>query len=169
METMQAIFSRRSIRKFTGQYVPDEAINDILKAAMYAPSANNQMPWHFIVIRDRKILDSIPNVHEYSHMCKEVNAAIVVCADLDLEKNNGCWVQDCAAAAQNILIAATDKKLGSVWLGVYPQEERVKGLKDLLKMPENTVPFCIIPIGFPSEIKVLPERFNRTKIHNDKW
>ena len=103
---MEAILARRSIRKYTDQPVPDGVIKELLDAAMSAPSAGNQQPWHFVVLRDREILDEVPKFHPHSLMVKEASAAILVCGDPTLEKHKGYWVQDCTAATENILIAA---------------------------------------------------------------
>ncbi len=102
-------------------------------------------------------------------MLPEVPMAILVCGDTGLEKYKGFWVQDCSAATQNILLAAQAKGLGAVWLGVYPEEERVKGLRKLLGLPEEVVPFSIIPIGYPDEKKPPANRFNSNKIRYNRW
>jgi len=95
MEVIDFLCSRRSIRKYTLEKVSEELVSEILKAGMYAPSANNQRPWHFIVIRDKETLEAITHIHPYSGMLHQASVAIVVCADLDLEKSEGYWVQDC--------------------------------------------------------------------------
>lgn len=166
---MNAIFKRRSIRKYTSKPVSDVHIEKILRAGMAAPSAGNQQPWHFIVIDDKKILNEIPKFHPYSNMLKEASCAIVVCGDVTLQRFEGYWVQDCSAATQNMLLMATELGLGSVWLGVYPRKERVEALKDLLKIPENVIPLCIISIGFPAEEKEPNDRFDKTRVHKNVW
>ncbi|MFX1520568.1 MAG: nitroreductase family protein [Promethearchaeota archaeon] len=166
---MEAILSRRSIRKYTKEPVSDEIVKELLKAAMAAPSAVNQQPWHFIVIKDRQILDEIPKIQPYSRMLRDVSVAVVVCGDLNLEKAKGFWVLDCSAATQNILIAAQAKGLGAVWLGFYPREERTKSLQKLLGIPEHVIPFSVIPIGYPAEQKPPANRYNESRIHYDRW
>ncbi|UCD71973.1 MAG: nitroreductase family protein, partial [Syntrophobacterales bacterium] len=153
MDAMDAILSRRSIRKYTKQSVPDQLIKELLEAAMSAPSAGNEQPWHFIVINDRGILDEIPKYHPYSQMIREASVAILICCDLQMDKQDGLWVQDCAAATENLLIAVQAKGLGAVWLGVYPREERVTDFRKLLGIPEHVIPFSLIPIGYPAEHK----------------
>jgi nitroreductase len=166
---MKAIRARRSIRRFTSEPVSDDAIKTLLEAAMSAPSAGNQQPWEFVVVTDRNILDEISNVHLYYQMCREAPAAILVCGNLERDTHQGFWVQDCSAATQNILIAATDTGLGSVWCGVYPREDRVGGLRKLLKLPENITPLALIPIGHPAEQKPPSDRFDPARIHRDRW
>jgi nitroreductase len=169
MEAMDAILSRRSIRKYTGQPVPDEMIGELLKAAMSAPSAGNQQPWHFVVIRERSILDQIPKYHPYSAMLKEASVAVLVCGDLKSEKHKGYWVQDCSAATQNLLIAAQAKGLGAVWLGVYPREDRVAGIRGLLGLPDRIVPLSLIPIGYKGEEKPPADRYDASRVHHNRW
>jgi len=115
MDAIEAILTRRSIRRFRDEPVSDDLIETLLRAAMAAPSAGNQQPWHFVVIRDRETLDTTSTVHPYATMAAEAALAIVVCGDTTLEMHKGFWVQDCAAAIQNLLLAAHASGLGAVW------------------------------------------------------
>ena len=169
MDAMEAILSRRSIRKYGSASISESDIHELLDAAMSAPSSSNGQPWHFIVISDRKTLDEIPKFHPYSNMIKETSLAIFICGDLQLEKGKGVWVQDCSAATENLLIAANAKGLGAVWLGVYPIEERVTGARRLLGLPAHIVPLCIVSVGSPAEKKPPANRFNPARVHRDKW
>jgi nitroreductase len=169
METIEAILTRRSIRKYKPDPVPDEVVKVLLEAAMNAPSAGNQQPWHFIVIRDRASLDAIPTFHPYSQMLKEAPLGIVVCGDLEKQVHDGYWVQDCSAATENLLLAAHAKGLGAVWLCVYPREPRVIGVKEILKLPDYIIPLCIISLGLPAEEKPQAKRFIPERIHYDRW
>jgi nitroreductase len=166
---MNAILSRRSIRSYTREQIQDSVIEELLEAAMSAPSAGNQQPWHFIIIKNRQLLDQIPKVHPYAQMVKEAPVAIVVCGDKNLEKYPGFWVQDCSAATENILISVSEKGLGAVWLGVYPDPDRVNAIQALLSMPENVVPLSIIPIGYPAEEKPPARRYDQSRVHMDTW
>jgi len=143
-------------------------LEELLKAAMYAPSAGNCQPWHFVVIKDRKILDEIPRFHPYSRMLKEAPVAILVGCDWDLQMP-GFGVQDCSAATQNILLAAQAKGLGTVWLGIYPDEAMVANMKRLLKLPEHIVPIALVSVGYPAEQKPQPERYQADRVHHDRW
>ncbi len=166
---MKEIFERRSIRNYTDAPVSDENIEKLLKAAMAAPTAGNQQEWEFIVIKDRHILDSIPKVHPYAAMLKKAPLAIAICADRDRENHVGYWVQDCAAATQNILLEAQHLGLGACWLGIHPREKRVKGLKDILSLPDNVMPLSLVAVGHPAEKKKPADRFDKSKIHINKW
>ncbi|HWQ75525.1 MAG TPA: nitroreductase family protein, partial [Syntrophomonas sp.] len=107
---MKAIMNRRSIRKYTSQDVSDEQVKVLLKAAMCAPSAGNEQPWQFVVIRDRQLLDQVPQYHPYSGMIRQAPLAILICADMKLKKysDTDYWIQDCAAATENLLIAVQE-------------------------------------------------------------
>jgi Nitroreductase len=166
---MALIFERRSIRHYTNQPVAEDLVVKILKAGMAAPSAGNAQPWQFIIINERELMDEIPKFHPYSQMLKEASVAIAVCGDLTLEKYPGFWVQDCSAAMENMLLMAVELALGSVWLGVYPMEERIRGVKRLLNLPENVIPLGIMPLGYPVETKERIERFDETRVHRNHW
>ena len=166
---MQNILTRRSIRKFKSNHVTDEMIDQILKAAMAAPSAANKQTWEFIIVKDRKVLDSIPDVHPYSKMSQEAPVAILVCGNTQRSDERGFWVQDCAAASQNILLAANSLGLGSVWCGVYPVEDLVKSFREKFELPDHIYPVSFIPIGFPAEEKRPSNRYDENKIHHEKW
>ena len=112
---------------------------------MAAPSAGNQQPWHFIVIRDRAVLNAIPGFHPHAGMALHAPVGILVCGDPALEKHPGYWVQDCAAATENLLLAVAAKGLGAVWCGVYPKPERVEGFTRLLGIPAPVTPFAFVP------------------------
>ena len=169
MEAMEAILSRRSIRKYTEKPVSESQIKLLLEAAMAAPSAHNRQPWHFVVVKNKATLLEIPKFHQYSKMLENASLAIVVCGDLDLAEGTGFWVQDCSAATQNILIAARAIGLGAVWLGVYPNSILVKNLRSLLKIPDKIVPFNIISIGNPSEEKPPANRYREDRVHQGIW
>ncbi len=166
---MDAILTRRSIRKFTEQEVTEEQLTSILKAAMAAPSAGNAQPWQFIVIRDKITMEAVTGFHPYAKMLPEASVAVVVCGDLSLEKFEGFWVQDCSAAIQNILLQVTALGLGAVWLGVHPIQERVVGARELFGIPTNVIPLAIIPIGYPNESKESVDRYQADRIHDERW
>ncbi len=118
---------------------------------------------------ERALLDEVPKFHPYAAMLKQASTAVLVCGDIGLEKHKGYWVLDCAAATQTILLAAHAKGLGAVWCGVYPTEDRVESLRKLLKLPGHIMPFSLIPLGFPAEEKKPVERFDASRIHENKW
>jgi len=165
METLEALYTRRSIRKYTTQQVSEDAVEKILKAAMYAPTARNTKSNIFIVINKREVLDLLTTVHPHAGMLKEAPLAIVVCGDRTLEKEDNYLCINGSAATQNILLAAHALSLGSVWLGVFGREDRMKGITEMFKLPENIVPLSAIAIGYPNETKTTEDRYDRNKIH----
>jgi nitroreductase len=170
METLEAIFTRRSIRKYTSQTIPDELVEKLLLAAMQAPSAGNQQPWHFIVVTDRAQMDSLADALPFGKMLHTAPLGIAVCADVESARYSDYWVQDCSAATQNLLLAAHALGLGAVWLGVYPLEERVAGVKQILGLPAPVIPLNIISLGYPvSPPAPVERRYNETRLHYNHW
>jgi nitroreductase len=169
METLKAILTRRSIRKYSEKNIPEEYYEILLRAAMHAPTARNRQPWHFIIVSDRKILNKLSAVNPSWKMLDEAASAIVVCGDRNLEDAESFIIQDCAAATQNILLAAHELGLGTVWLGVHPREERLKPLIEILHIPDHILPVSMISVGKPDELREQPDRYNIERIHQDKW
>lgn len=169
METLKAILTRRSIRKYINKNIPGEYYEIMLKAAMHAPSARNRQPWHFIIINEREILNRLAEVNSSWKMLADASSAIVVCGDQDLEDSESFIIQDCSAATQNILLAAHELGLGSVWLGVHPREDRLLPLIDILQIPKNILPVSMIAIGKPDESREIPDRYNVERIHQNSW
>lgn len=167
---MNAIFKRRSVRKFSEEDIKEEDITTLLQAAMRAPSAGNEQPWEFIIIKNPKALSQITEFHPYATMLHHTKCAIVVCGDIRRQKfDYDFWVQDCSAATQNILIEATYLGLGSVWLGVHPIKERVIGLQKLLSLPKEIIPLNIIALGYPETTPSTIDTYDPTHIHHEKW
>jgi nitroreductase len=171
MEAMAAILSRRSIRRYLPDPLPEEAIRRLLEAGMAAPSAGDERPWHFVVITDRETLAAIPGFHPLSRFVPNAAAAILVCADLSLSKYPPVdwWVQDCSAATQNILLAAHATGLGAVWLGVHPEKGRIDGFRALCRLPGSIVPFSLVSLGFPAARKEGEDRFDLSRVHRERW
>ncbi len=169
MDFLTTIRTRRSIRAFSDEKITDEILNNCIECGMYAPSAGNEQPWHFIMIKDKELLTKIPTVHQYAEMMFEAAAGIVVCFDPSLEKHDQMSVQDCAAATQNILLAAHAQGLGACWLGIYPRQKRMEGFRSLFHIPENIIPFAAIAIGKPAEEKPDVNRYRSDRIHRETW
>ncbi len=157
------IYKRRSIRKYTDQPIEDAKITEMLKAAMAAPSANNKQPWHFVVVKDREMLNKIAETHPYGKMAGEAPLAIVVCGDAD---NYYMW-QDCAASTENLLLAAANLGLGAVWCGL--REEREVNMRNLLGVPDHIHTFSLVVIGYPGEEKPARTQYNEEKVHYEEW
>ncbi len=169
MEVLKAIHTRRSIRKFGKEPVPEELIQELLAAAMQAPSARNQQPWQFIVIDDRAVLAKIPAFMPNAAMAAEAPLAILVCGDLSLETSEGYWVVDCAAAVENMLLAAHALGLGAVWCGVYPRAPRMEGLRQLVGLPANVIAHTLVVLGDPAEEIPAVDRYRPERVRRNHW
>ncbi len=163
------VMARRSIRAYTAEPVSDEHVERLLRAAMAAPSAGNQQPWRFVVVTDAATRALIPTVHPYAAMVEQAPLVIVVCGVEAGARWPQFWVQDCAAATENILIEAVQLGLGAVWLGVYPLEERVTGLRGLLGVPDDVTPFAVVPVGHPVDRKQPADRYQPEHVHRERW
>jgi nitroreductase len=169
MNTLEAIRTRRSVRAFTGEPVERDTIRKLVAAGTSAPSAGNQQLWHFVAIDDCALLRRVPEFHQYARMAESAAAGILVCADMRLEQRQGYWVQDCAAATQNILLAAHDLGLGAVWTGIYPRDERVAGVRELFALPEEVRPLSLVFLGHPAEHPAPEDRYREERVHWNRW
>ena len=169
MEILQAIKTRRSIRKYQDKAIPTEVIKDILEAAMFAPSAGNEQPWQFVILEERNTLEAVPRICSTASMCRHSPAAILVCSDSTLEKYPDFWVQDCSAAVENILLAAHALGLGAVWAGVYPMKDRIEGFRRLFALPDEITPFALIALGYPNEKPAPSKRYKEERVHYNQW
>jgi nitroreductase len=167
MDAMKMLLGRRSIRKYLPKAIPGSLVRELLNAGMHAPSARNLQPWHFVVVDQREMLDKLAEAHPYAKMLKQASLAILVCGDRNIQQADGYIVQDCSAATQNIMLAAHALGLGSVWLGMYPREERMKNVGELLKVPDHILPVSLISVGYPDEVKEAPERYRPERIHRN--
>jgi len=169
MEVLEAIRTRRSIRKYLDRPVPEELVQTLLAAAMQAPSARNQQPWQFVVIDDGAILAKIPKFMPNAAMAAEAPLAILVCGDLSLEKSPGYWMVDCAAAVENMLLAAHSLGLGAVWCGVYPREKRMESLRQLISLPKNVIAHSLVVLGYAAEQVPAENRYRPERIRRNHW
>ncbi|MDV0447214.1 Albonoursin synthase [Methanosarcinaceae archaeon Ag5] len=169
MDTMTALYTRRSVRKYQNKPVPMNLIEEAVKAAMFAPSARNQQPWDFIIVDQRETLDKIPAFSPHAAMVKGAPAGVLVCFNKDYEGAEGFFPQDLGAATQNMLLALHANGLGAVWTGVYPREDRVNGFVDLFKLPANVVPYAFVIIGYPEKEADAADRFKKERVHYNKW
>lgn len=165
------IMTRSSVRSFTSQSVDKSQIDRLLRVGMAAPTAGNKQPWEFLVITDRAILDSFPAIVPGAHMAAKAQLAIVVAGTPAESLWPEYWVQDCAAASENILLAAHSMGLGSVWCGAYPNnaEDRVGQMQKLLSLPEGTYALNIIVIGHPDSEPIIKDKWDAAKVHYNRF
>ncbi len=170
-EALNIIYTRRSVRSFTGEAVSREDLMKLLRAGMSAPSAVNVQPWSFVAVTDRETLDKLCDKLPYAKMLDKAGAAIVVCGipDKDEIYSKDYWVMDCSAATQNILLAAHALGLGSVWTAVYADKDRVKTVREILNIPDNIIPLNVLPIGVSKGAGQPIDKFKEENIHWEKW
>lgn len=169
MDAIKAIMTRRSIRRFMDRAVEEPKLDMLLRAAMQAPSGNNQQPWHFIVITDRATLSAVPEFHPYAKMLHEAPAAVLIGGDTRIEESIEYINTDCSAATENLLLAAHDLGLGAVWLGIYPRERRVQEIRRLLAIPPQIIPIALVALGYAAEAKAPDDRFLPERVHRERW
>lgn len=169
MNPIDFILNRRSIRKYSDKKIENSVVLEIIKAGMYAPSAVNKQPWHFILIDDRSLLEAIIKMHPNAGMLSSAPAAILVCGDENRQHDKGYWIADCGAATQNILLAAHALGLGTCWIGLYPREQRMAAIKEMFNLPGHIQAFALVALGHPSEQKPRPERFDPSRIYHNNW
>lgn len=170
---LDAIATRTSVRSYvTDRAVPDDTVTLLLKAAMAAPTAVNKQPWAFVVVNERAMLDSLAEVLPYARMLKQAPLAVVPCGDMTRAiEGNGrdFWIQDVSAATENMLIAAHALGLGAVWTGVYPDMERVNDVRKVLGMPDEIIPLCVVPMGYPDGAQTPKDKWDENKVRYNKW
>lgn len=166
MNVMEAILARRSIREYEARPVEREKIRTLLEAGMAGPSGRNLQPWAFIVVDDPDCLDALR-----TRLGKPATAtaAIVVCGLLGDPDNERYWVQDCSAAAENILLAAVELGLGTCWIGVYPKPNDIAAVTEALGLPDDVTPLCVINVGYPAEDKPPRTQYDPGRVYWQKW
>ena len=169
MDLLEAIHTRRSIRKYEDREITEETVREILAAAMMAPSAGDARPWQFILVTDPDQKTKIKTVHPYVGMIEKAPLGILVCGDLSKEKYPGFWSQDCSAAMQNLLLATHALGLGAVWTGIYPLKERVEKFHQIFGLPAHMVPFGLAVMGWPAQKTKSQDRFDPERIHSNTW
>jgi nitroreductase len=164
-KVIETINSRRSIRSYTDQQIPKETIELLLTAAMNAPSACNQQIWHFIVVTDRDKLEQLSKFHDGVKYVKSASVAIIICGEPGAAILDYYWVDDCAAATQNLLLAAHSLGLGAVWTGINRQDtEAIEFYRRILAISDQYIPFAMVPIGYPTEVIPAHNNYDEKKV-----
>jgi nitroreductase len=166
---MNAIFARRSVRKYLKKDVEKELVERVLKAAMQAPSAGNQQAWEFIVVRDQETLNKLSEFSPYSKMVANAGVAIVVLANEEYMRYPIYWQQDLGAATENLMLQAVDEGLGSVWIAVSPREDRIKTIREIFSLPETVIPYSVVSLGYPAEESKFADRWDSNKVHYEEY
>jgi len=158
LELYEAIRTRRSIRRYKPNPVPDKIIRKITEAASWAPSASNNQPWEFVVVRERNTLEMLSRTHAYAGMLKGAPLCIAACSDPTRSPNH--WVEDCSLAVENMLLAARAEGLGTCWIAVYrPNDmERENSVREVLAIPKSVRVIALVGVGYPAENPRPPAR-----------
>ncbi|HOX04115.1 MAG TPA: nitroreductase family protein [Candidatus Paceibacterota bacterium] len=170
-QAMQLIQSRRSIRVYEPGLVSPGIVQQLLEAAMAAPSAVAKDPWRFVVVQSATMLEKLAPVLSNGSMLLQAGMGIVVCGDLEAahDRQLSFLLQDCAAAIQNLLLCAHAHGLGACWLGIHPREPRVSAVREILSLPASVIPVGCVAVGHPAEVKPARTRYNEAFVHWDKW
>ena len=163
---LENIAERKSVRKYLNKSVEEDKIDAMVKAGMAAPSGMDRRPWEFVVVTDREALDSMAAKLPYAKMLTNAPLAIVVGGDTT---RSSYWYLDCSAATQNVLLAAEALGLGAVWTAAYPYEDRIDVVRQNTGLPENIVPLCVSPIGYPDGPQKAKDKFDLQRVHRNKY
>ena len=170
MDLETAIKTRRSVRSYTAQEVSEEQVRAMLEAAMLAPSAGNEQPWEFVLVREKDTLEKVGGINRFAAYAPRAALGVMVCLNRKKEKYAGMGILDVAACTQNLLLAAHGLGLGAVWTGVYPVEERIRGFQELLGLPDEVIPVAFVLVGHPrGAAGGTADRFNAACIHRETW
>ncbi len=178
---IEVIQSRKSVRSFTSEPVSDADIETILRCAMSAPSGMDVRPWRFVVVKDPDAIKAVAGPR--GGFIATAPVVIVVCGETTFTQRprpgeedsaprvvpNGNWTADCAAAAENLLLAVEALGLGATWTACYPYEERMSTVREALGLPDNVSPYNVIPIGHPDGNFTPKDKWNPENIHINKW
>ena len=169
---LKGIFKRRSVRSYYSKPIPAAFLNDILEAAMAAPSACNTKPYDLIILDEKSLLSKVSECLPHGKFLADAPLGIVICGDIQQAHGNelSYMLQDCSAVIENILVAVAELDLGACWLGVHPREDRIKGIREIFNLPENIIPVSVVSIGYPDKKVGDPRtQYDAKKIHRNSW
>ena len=173
MSVLDVIKKRVSVREYSEQEISREAIHQILEVGMSGPSCVNARDWSFIVVTNPETLNQMADANgRPAEPLRKAKLGILICGDLDraFSRAPEYWVIDGAIAAQNMILAAEEMGIGSVWLGTWPQMERVQKQKELFKLPDSQVPHSILAFGYPKEpSNKVKQIYEEDRVHFEKW
>ncbi len=161
---MNVIFNRTSVRKYEDKAVEAEKIDQILRAAMAAPSAANQRPWEFFVVKNKETLAALADCSPYGGCIKDAALAIVPVYRKEMMMPEFADI-DMAACTENILLEVTELGLGAVWIGIAPLADRMENVRKVLTIPDHLEPYAIVPIGYPGAEAKQQDRFEAARVH----
>ena len=165
---MNNILTRTSIRRFEQRPVEQAKVLALLRAGMAAPTARDRRPWHFVVLSDTADIHAYAStMKHHGEMIAQAGLVIYACGDTTLMmpgQARDFWVEDVSCASENILLAAHAMGLGAVWTSVYPEERKVKGVSEALRLSGNLIPLNCILVGYPAENPQPLDKWDEEKI-----
>lgn len=164
MEIHDAIYNRRSIRKYKNTLVKDEDIDLLMQYAMAAPSSCNKKPWQFYIVKNESKKEEIRQVTRSNNIISPVY--IVVCGDTKRVNANDFWIQDCSASIENILLGAVALGLGTCWIGLYPFKIPPQDIRKIIEAEDNIIPLGVVALGYPDEVKEARTQYDKKRIIN---
>ena len=162
---MKEIFERISVRKYEDKPVEQEKLLQIMKAAMAAPSAGNQQPWEFYIVRNKETIKKLSEASPYAGCAAGAPVVIVPCIRTEGMTFPQMAEIDLAIATEHILLEVTSLGLGAVWLGIGPEKDRVQTVNDILGIGDKLSAFALVPLGYPAENRPQQDRFDENRIH----
>jgi len=170
-DTFSVIYSRKSVKSFTGATVSTENLDKIIRAGMAAPTAVNKQPWSFVVVTDRKKLDALAAGLPNARGINTAGAVIIVCAEPEKANlhSKDFAIIDASLASENILLATEALGLGGHWTASYPYEDKMKHVRTVLGIPADIIPLNVILIGVPTGEDKPKDKYQKDKIHWGKW
>lgn len=169
MDVIEALLTRRSIRRYLSTPITDEQVQTILNAGLAAPSAHNRRPYRLLVVKSPEVKEALSKTTIYGKMLPSAPIIIVVLGDSVVQKHHDLLLNDCSAVTENILLAAHGLGLGAVWVGILNHFGMVNLVSKALKLPEHVLPIAMIPIGYPDEVRPARNSEDSDKIFFDQY
>lgn len=163
METLEVIRTRRSIRRYRPEPVPEEVLEKILEAGRWAPSASNAQPWKFIVISDPEVRRNVGRLFLFGPFLAQAPLGIAVVVD---PRGSSCPIQDGTLATYAMMLAAHSLGLGTCWINPSANEDRVK---EILGIPRDRKIICVISLGYPAEAPGKSRRKLADIVFSERW
>ena len=170
MDVMEAINKRCSVRSYTDRAVETEKLDSILEAARLAPSASNRQEWRFIVVRDKKIRQSLMQAAKNQAFVGQAPVVIACCAETDnhlMTCGQACYPIDVAIAIEHMALKATEEGLGTCWIGAFHEDK----VKEILGIPDRVRVVELLALGYPAgPCPKSKDRLSMEKIvMHEKW
>ncbi len=169
-DVFEAIKTRRSVRAYLPEDIPDKVIASVLESAIWAPTAGNAQPWYFYVLRDEYMKKKLAEAALSQTFIAQAPVVIIVCADLERAESayskrgvDLYCLQDTAAAVQNMLLCVHALGLGACWVGAFDE----RAASELLYLPRHHRPVAVVPIGRPGAITRNPGRRPLLEVYSE--